>query len=300
VSEGIRTNARIDRLNKRSNKPAPGSVVMGFLPMLANGNVSGSASLAAIESATGQGEPSEFDIWIEGTFGLLHQASSNGRFALVSLGADYLVSPDILVGLSLRIDTISQVQDAGGTSGGTGWMAGPYLTARLTDNLYLDLDAMAGTADNHVSPFGTYTDDFSSYRWQLGAALQGHWEHGPWAFEPAVRFAYFEEVTDAYTDTPGAVVPSTRNGVAQLSFGPGVAYRFVMADHLDVTTNLKLAGTLDIGTAQPSADTFHARLEGGFGFALPGGAHAQVSSAHAGIGAKTASTSLSLKVSSGF
>ena len=84
-----------------------------------------------------------------------------------------------------------------------GWLAGPYLTTRLGDDLYLSPRAAAGRSANEVSPTGAYSDSFGATRWLLDGTLSGDWSNGGWSFSPKLDLSYFEERSDAYTDSLG-------------------------------------------------------------------------------------------------
>lgn len=150
---------RFLRLQGRADAVAsPGSLLMSYLPIIANGgSLAGSASLAQIEAMAGNEQSPRFDAWFEGTFGVLSRGRARGEFAIIAFGADYLVNDDLLVGGFFQIDQLWQESGAG-HSRGYGWVAGPYLTARLAEHLYLDLSLAAGRADNLISPVGTYED----------------------------------------------------------------------------------------------------------------------------------------------
>ncbi len=94
--------------------------------------------LQVTKGGTAYHESRRFDVWFEGSLNKFNgSAGSNGDFAIAYLGADYLVSPDLLVGGLLQYDSLTSSAAKENTEG-KGWMAGPYVTARLTDNLYLD------------------------------------------------------------------------------------------------------------------------------------------------------------------
>ncbi|HTN62966.1 MAG TPA: Ig-like domain repeat protein, partial [Devosia sp.] len=132
---------RIDRLNGIAPSGGnPVSALMGYLPGIVEGSpLTVSTSLGAIERLAGNEQPSRFDVWFEGTFALFDRNGPNGNFNTASLGADYLVTSDLLIGGFVQMDRLSQSASADpATISGTGWLAGPYATARLNENLYFD------------------------------------------------------------------------------------------------------------------------------------------------------------------
>ena len=63
-----------------------------------------------------------------------------------------------------------------GEADGEGFMVGPYITARLSDNLYIDARYAVGSWDNTVSPPGSYRDDFETDRELFAGSLIGDFE----------------------------------------------------------------------------------------------------------------------------
>ncbi|MDJ0931093.1 hypothetical protein [Breoghania sp.] len=46
---------------------------------------------------------------------------------------------------------------------------------------------------NEISPFNTYTDDFTTTRWLVRAGVIGDWRYRSWNFRPSANVAYMEE-----------------------------------------------------------------------------------------------------------
>lgn len=181
-----------------------------------------------------QGKSSRFDIWIEGhvaKFGDDRAASdSEGHFGVVYVGADYIVQPWLLVGVLAQADTMKQSSTIDSFSvEGSGWMAGPYAAARLSDSLFFQARAAWGTSDNEVSPFLTYSDSFASERWLVSSTLTGAFQKNRWMFRPSASLAYIEDVSDAYVDTLGVPIPSVRTSLGQFRAEPEVSYAYKLS-----------------------------------------------------------------------
>ena len=108
-------------------------------------------------------------LWIEGKFAAFgdqrNGADIRGSFGLLYIGIDSIVNRSLLVGTyvqfdSMRQNSLSQLNSIEGT----GWMIGPYATARLSENVFLQGRAAWGLSNNIVSPFLTYSDEFRSER----------------------------------------------------------------------------------------------------------------------------------------
>jgi hypothetical protein len=286
---------RIDRLNGVvSSGGNPVSSLMSYLPGMIGGSpLNVSTSLGAIDRLAGNEATSSFDIWLEGTFALFDAGGPNGNFSAASFGADYLITPDLLIGGFVQLDHLSQSSalDAA-TISGAGWLAGPYVTALVGDNLYVDIIAGAGTSQNQVSPYGTYEDSFGATRWLLSASLQGQWQWDNWTFSPRARVSYFEETTKAYIDGLGVGIPSITAGVGQIAMGPAISYRYTTEGNVIVDTGLRLEGIAEIlnTSAASGLDNLHGRIEGTIDLSLPGGAKLGLSAALDGIGGNTGNT----------
>lgn len=279
---------RLARLNGGVPAPFnPGSMLMTYLPQIPQGGaVAASASLAQMDAMAGNETQARFDAWIEGTFGLLANNGAEGRFGIAALGADYLVSEDVLIGGFFQIDTITQHNAATlAEADGTGWLAGPYLTARLSEELYLDVMAGAGRAENRVSPFGTYEDWFGSSRFIASATLQGEWGEGAWRLTPAISGSWFSETSDAHIDSMGVAIPQVSARQGQVTLGPGVRHIQVVGNGISLTSSARLDAVVAArgSSLTPWQTAVHGRVSGGFDLAFDGGASLGVSVNHDGL-----------------
>jgi len=183
---------------------------------------SGLAPVAAADATAALSDRSgpRFDIWIEGVFAQFNAAaSSDGDFAIVHGGVDYLVTDDILLGVGVQGDWLN-MDTAGGRLDSHGYLAGPYLTARISQNLYLDARAAWGGASFDVSPFGTYTDRVESDRELISAALIGEFVSGNLTVRPAAQLTWYKETTEAYVDSLSVFIPSVEIRTGEATFGP--------------------------------------------------------------------------------
>jgi hypothetical protein len=289
---------RFDRLEGVVSAPnVSPSAMMGYFAQAGTGTLQMpviSTSLAQINAIADQPR-SAFDAWFQATLGSYASDGLSGNFGVVSVGADYLVSKDLLVGGFLQADMAPDGRDsAGGSISSTGWLAGPYATIRLDDGLYLDLLAGAGRAANRISPNGTYTDGFDANRWLASASLTGQWEIGDLTISPTASLGYFQSTSDAYVDGLGVGIPRVTGGVGQAAFGPNISYRFALGDGLMAKAMLGFDGVLEL----PHGDTetianLHARAKAGIGLTTLGGASLSLSGGLDGLGGGTRIQSLS-------
>lgn len=242
--------------------------------------------------------PTAVDIWAEGHFARFSDDrggyGSDGRFGIIYLGADYVVSPGLLVGALVQYDNMDMRSSAASVVvEGHGWMAGPYATLKLTDNVYLQGRAAWGTSNNEVSPLMTYTDHFDSQRWLVAGKLSGHWQFGPWQFRPSASIDYIEDKTGAYTDSVGALVPSVKATLGQLRFGPEFGYRFGAGDGTTVEPRIGVIGVWnfessgsasDFGGTLAGPEELRGRVEIGVMLRAPSGVSLDLTGSYDGIG----------------
>jgi hypothetical protein len=287
---------RFDRLNGQAAPPTfTGGDVLSYLDVVATtGVLPVSGSLSAFEAFDESGEPRALDIWIDGTFALFETGNGNGRFSTGSIGADYLVTPDLLIGGFAALDNLDRFETLGDTLSGTGWLAGPYVTARLTDNLYLDLLGAAGTAGNSIESGGV-TDDFGSTRWLVNATLEGQWSDGPWTFAPRLAAGYVEERSEAYTGASGVAVPSVVAGTGRISGGPGIVHT-TTEEGLTRALSLRLDAIAQLGTQS----AYGAAIEGGIDLTSATGGRFGTTLGLTSLTSGTRSVSISVNAGAGF
>lgn len=241
-----------------------------------------------------------WDIWVEGKYASFRDTSGagvEGKFALVTLGTDYVFSPTLLAGVMVQFDQTKQTSGAQQSSiEGNGWMVGPYGTVRLNENLFWQGRAAWGTSSNSVSPFLTYTDKFSSTRWLLASTFVGRWDRGPWSFRPAASISYIEGKSQSYADTFGITMPDVKNALGQAEVGPEISYKWRASDDLIVQPKAgaqliwNFAGSstansiaIDGNAAGPQGVRGHGEL--GVGFVHDSGVTLDLSGSYDGIGA---------------
>ncbi len=177
-----------------------------------------------------------WDVWIEGRISRFDSNNSkDGTFGVVYLGADYLLMPNLLIGLMTQYDWLNKDYSAvngriNGRVKGQGWMVGPYAAVRFGENLYLDIQARGGRSSNDITPIGTYTDTFKTTRWFFKGKLTGDFDYGDWAIRPGVSVQYLIEKQKAYTDTPGNAIAGQTISEGDIRIGPRIAYTHGLGD----------------------------------------------------------------------
>ena len=250
--------------------------------------------LQVSRGATGHHERRRFDVWFEGGFHKFRgSAGSSGDFAIAHLGADYLLSPDLLVGGVLQYDRLTDSNEDSRAKG-IGWMVGPYVTARLQENLYLDARVIGGKSDNEVTPVGTYTDSFTSTRYLADVSLSGEFTQGRWIIRPNAGLSWLIDRQSAYTNTLGNTIPSQTVSQGQLKFGPTISMQFLRSNGwlCEPTVTLDaiyshanaIGGRGLIGTDIGLEDGWRARVAPGIRMTSPDGTRLSLTGNYDGIG----------------
>jgi outer membrane autotransporter protein len=173
-----------------------------------------------------------FNMWAEGYAYAFDDETGpfdvDGHSAILYVGADYLVSPYLLIGALAQYDDSEQdIDTIDGTIDSTGWMAGPYGVLRMNKNLYFQARAAWGGSDTELRLGPDLAKDrFDSDRWLVKGTLLGQWQSGPWQFRPRASIGYIEEDQEAYTNSLGVAIPGQKVSIGQAKAGPEVAYRF--------------------------------------------------------------------------
>ncbi|WP_300549902.1 HYR domain-containing protein [Roseovarius sp.] len=225
-------------------------------------------SAAHVDGGNSLMSQSPWEFWIEGSYANIRSGDRDGSFTIVHTGVDYLFNRNLLMGLGMQYDdtSLNGVQD--GISG-KGFMFGPYMTARLKENLFFDARAAWGESDNRVSPFGTYTDSYDSERWLATAALVGDYQVGDIVFSPEARLSWYEETSDPYVDSLSVAIPSVVTSFGSFEITPTMSRTFGLANGGTFTSRVSTSAiwTFDVETGSTSKEL----TEGGRGRVEIGG-----------------------------
>ncbi|HEY5830540.1 MAG TPA: autotransporter domain-containing protein [Hyphomicrobiaceae bacterium] len=238
-----------------------------------------------------------FDVWTEGVFSYYSQdridGKRQGHAGIFFAGADYLVHPGLLIGALVQIDWMDESSSTlGRNADGRGWMAGPYLSARLTQNLYFDARALWGRSSNHIDPLGAYTDSFETNRALAAAKLTGRWAFGGLTFQPSAELLYFTEEQEAYRNAIGIAIDSQSVRLGRLMFGPEIGYRFAAGGGSVVEPFVGLKGVWDFAKTDETTaagepvgrEAWRGRVETGATFRSASGISVRAQGSYDGIG----------------
>ncbi|WP_424941444.1 autotransporter outer membrane beta-barrel domain-containing protein [Aliiroseovarius sp. S253] len=239
MQSGPSVHRRVGRLGN-SGGAAPAVTRGGSA---AEGEGEGGGTFLAASNIIDQTTPYKF--WAEASYSDFSAGQMQGDFNIIHLGLDYLVNPDLLVGLGVQFDHAEASGPGGASISGDGYMVGPYMTARIHENLFFDARLAWGEAKNKVSPFGTYTDDVNSERWLATAAIVGEFETGGFTILPEARVSWFEETTDAYQDNGGNRIPAVTTSFGSFEVGPTITRDIALNNGAILTASL---GAMSIWT----------------------------------------------------
>ncbi|MDT4809698.1 Bacterial Ig-like domain (group 3) [compost metagenome] len=200
-------------------------------------------SLAQMESAGGYAPP--FNVWIDGTL-MAHKRDENddkwGSFAMLNLGADYLISEKALVGLSLHFDRMTDPTKEDAELTGNGWLAGPYASREIGKGVFWDTSLLYGGSANDIDT-AFWDGSFDTKRWLIDTVIMGEWQiDEATVLTPELRAVYFNETVKDYSVRNGAGDEITIEGFDaeqfRVSLGAEIARSFTLENGSTVTPKL--------------------------------------------------------------
>ena len=252
---------RIDRL--RGKAPQGGQATVGGMPVPGSDKlpmqvgIDGDkavvrGSLAMTRGALGMGGAAEgkFDIWFEGQMADVTLGRNKGTFKAGFIGADYVVSENLLVGALFQIDDFDNDDETLGVgeAQGSGWMAGPYITARFDEQFYVDARIAYGKSSNSVSPLGTFVSDFDTTRLFATLSASGDVALGEgFTLWPEASLRYLREGVEGYTDALGVRIDDFNVDQGEVAFSPRIDYLSESADGWTTAPYAKMEGVLTFG-----------------------------------------------------
>lgn len=254
ISSNIYVPGLLDRRQMgQANEPVSVQMMPSENGMTANF----ATSLAQMEAARDRADGLEssassnlFNIWIDGAFLAHNDKDINGgkwgRFAMLNVGADYLVNEKALIGLSFHYDHMTNPTDTDAELTGNGWLAGPYASLEVGRNVFWNASLRYGGSSNDIDT--TFWDGtFDTSRWMADTSLEGQWalQNGA-TITPKLRAVYFSESVDHYTVKNSAGDEIGIDGFDEeqfrVSLGAEIAKSFDMSNGMKVTPKLGLTG----------------------------------------------------------
>jgi Autotransporter beta-domain len=236
-------------------------------------------------ASTYRQRPATFDVWAQGNWASYEDKRGgtkiSGDGGALMFGADYRVTPAILIGIMGSIDQINdKALTQIGAADGKGWMYGPYASVRLTRNVFLDIRGAWGGSDNKVDPTGgAFKDSFSTDRALYSAKLTGNYAWGAFRIRPSAEVLHYEEKQKAFLSQIGVLVPGQTVTLGRLTFGPEFSYKVVQHDGSMFEPFVGLKGIWDFDKTQ-SVNL----IDGGVTFRSLRGVTVRASASYDGIG----------------
>ena len=150
---------------------------------------------------------SDTNVWAEADFRYVAgDRDTTGNNALATVGVEHLLNDALLVGLRASLDytdvSFGRSSLADSDISGYGWFAGPYFSAELLPNVFLDGFAGYGTSwndyDGNYSGFDL-SGDFTTQRLLGYVNLSGAFEAGRFVLSPLAGVSFGREWSDAFS-----------------------------------------------------------------------------------------------------
>ncbi|WFU07455.1 putative Ig domain-containing protein (plasmid) [Rhizobium sp. CB3171] len=212
-----------------------------------------STSLSQMQAADGDAEAASvtFNVWVSGAF-LAYDDKKNdssgkwGSFAMVNMGADYLLSERALIGLSLHYDRMTDPTDEDAELTGNGWLVGPYASLEIGKGVFWNGSLSYGGSSNTINT-EFWDGNFETTRWMADTSLEGQWNlDEETTISPKLRAIYFSEKVDDYTVKNSSGDAITIDGFNEdqfrVSLGAEIARSFVLENGTKLKPKLGLTG----------------------------------------------------------
>lgn len=260
------------------------------------GEVGTMMGLGANSSFQSKAPQSGFDIWVKGTWSHIDADVTENDMGLLYVGADYRIGSTFLIGVLAQFDWMDETNSLlTADIDGQGWLAGPYLVARLSENLIFEGRAAWGQSDNDITLPGISTGSFDTNRWLLKGQLTGDLTYNSWHIAPHVGVLYFEEQQKSFTDSTGIFIPGQDVSLGRLTFGPRFSTKYNVSSDAVLSPHIAIEGIWDFDSAEivnvatgltAGSDDFRGRVEAGMALHLEGGITLRGEGFYDGIGAE--------------
>ncbi|WP_421405413.1 putative Ig domain-containing protein [Agrobacterium fabrum] len=243
-------------LERRKMATATDPLTARMMPSEQGMTVGFSTSLSQLEAARDGADldgSSPFNIWIDGTF-LMHKRDADqgegggkwGSFGMVSAGADYLLSYNALVGVSVHFDRMTDPTNEDAELTGNGWFAGPYASFEIGKGVFWDTSLLYGGSANDIDT-AFWDGSFDTTRWMIDTAIKGQWNlDDVTVLTPKLRAIYFSESVDDYTVKNAAGDELGIDGFTaeqlRISVGAEIARQFTLESGSALTPKFGLTG----------------------------------------------------------
>ncbi|WP_168879747.1 putative Ig domain-containing protein [Rhizobium sp. P28RR-XV] len=241
-------------LQRRQMETATDPITARMMPSQEGMTLGFSTSLSQMRAAGGDADAASapFNVWVGGAF-LAHDdknkndsTSKWGSFAMINMGADYLISERALIGLSLHYDRMTDPTDEDAELTGNGWLAGPYASLEVGKGVFWNGSLRYGGSSNTIDT-QFWDGNFTTTRWMADTSIEGQWNlDEDTTISPKLRAIYFSEKVDDYTVKNNSGDAITIDGFNEdqfrVSLGAEIARSFVLENDTKLTPKLGLTG----------------------------------------------------------
>lgn len=244
------------------------------------------SSLAMFNRMNGN-VPSAYDVWAEVSLGTYRADGAKGRYVIAQLGADVLLTERVLAGLQVQYDSTSWRKGVSDASG-SGFMAGPYISAKLSENIFAHLSASYGWSSDKVDVLGTGNAvSYRSRRLLLSAATSGTFDiMEGLTFAPTASISYIRETIPALATRNAAGPVKQTVSTGEAVFAPRFNGKFELGDGLLASPFIEFAGIYSWGSAADTANVagLRGRVKAGSTITAENGVSLNTSVGYDGIG----------------
>jgi len=263
-----------------TNKTAEATqkIILGFLDARANNLLASQPDLLGLMLHRDQGALDLETTRGSGSFNFAHMGpnsswvrlngawssagTTDSAYAFGAIGHHYRFGENLLLGAMIQGDYAQSTDGAARTSG-YGWLAGPYVVARLANQpLFFEGSLLYGQTYNTITPFGTHSDDFNTDRLLAKGALTGEIKTPNLTFYPKIGLAHTTDEQASYTDSLGNAIAAQGISLTEASAGLKVAAPIEMRTGT-ATLSAGLTGFWSQSSGTGAASGFVSATEGG-------------------------------------
>lgn len=208
-------------------------------------------------------------------------AENSYLFAVV--GAHQSLGPNLWLGAMFQFDDIKRSKST--DLSGSGWLAGPYLVAKMPDQpLYFEARVLGGKTQNSLE-----VDRFDTQRLLVSARVAGQLQYGRTVLVPSLSATHLRETQQSYLNSAGTTIPEQSAKTSNATIGLDVEHELSVANG-----NLWLNGGVSAswsdrdaaaqGSVLPAGDSVRGRAHLGLRHVTPGGTWLSAQVHHDGIG----------------
>ncbi|WP_167332668.1 putative Ig domain-containing protein [Rhizobium freirei] len=237
-------------LQRRQMQKASDPITARMTPSQEGMTLGFSTSLSQLRAAGGDADAASapFNVWIGGAFLAHNDKNRNdstgkwGSFAMINMGADYLLSDRALIGLSFHYDRMTDPTEQDAELTGNGWLAGPYASIEIGRGVFWNGSLRYGGSNNTINTT-FWNGSFKTTRWMADTSIDGQWSlDEDTTISPKLRMIYFSEKVADYTVKNGAGDAITIDGFNEdqfrVSLGAEIARSFVLENDAKLTPKL--------------------------------------------------------------